>query len=1189
MLSPHCLTKRLPKYFASPLVFLFMWLSVLPTVLPTAFAEGVDGGANNSSSDLAPLDLQVSISNSVPDVIIDKKAVAKFQKYITKLQSSLNDANENFAEGKYKKSGKLFADAAIQIEKTDRPDNLKLFAIHYSAAYSFYLTGNTGATIAHINSALDNLGRYRAKGRFAEVDEGVDSGVDGATQESIKRAEMESYYILGDALIAENMISQGQQALLSAINLADEINEEPFARSVNWRLFQEQSKHGDQEEALVTLNRSLNYYQRDKNDFMIATTLYQKGVIQLDNNDYSASYRSFSNAISIAKNHGYLELLGRSYMGLSESSLGIGSYYNAAMNLENAIDIVVSAEMSDVYLPSSRKLINIYRLIGEYEKALYISDKRVQFAIEQQNTTLEAQLYVEKGDTYRYDNDLHNATLLYMAAISTIKNAQGVGLSAKDKDENSITLGDTYYKLTTAYSEMGDTTKTEIYALEAIVALNNLKDKRVTEVYTTLGNTYLTLHLYSQATNTLNTALKMSDKYGQGNQKPYIYERLGLGYKAMGDVKQSIALLEKSLNLRQDYTVATSLGALYILEGSLDKGTKILADAVDYYNSTTNQIMQANSRYNYAVANLKGGNYVAAMSNIQIAHNIDRKMGGNNGDNILVAQDLYTKAAIQYYTNNFADSITNANSATRIVEKLIGEGNVSVVDGYKTMIRQIQHLKIASAIRNNDTVTALRAGEYLNLLDLPQGYANFNLKTLQQALNSSEIMFAFLPADVNTQDGLLDTAVITITRTTVAGDIVALPLQKTKGSKLKTTLQPLLVEQLSSPTPYRFDYPYTDIARGAEIIGNQRNPQNSQLLYQNLMQPYEADKQLEGKVIWFYAVSVYSQIDFEMLQRKDNTLLAQSNRIVYTPSIAPLGAEPKYVEARRQLNRTVVVADKGVAAKGKNYHIENVSTYLLALEEATHMGVTTNYFEGNMALGALYNSLKMRNNGNTQKILPPKMTAEGLSRYIPNSRLAIISTNNIILNESLDDTVESIQNISLPEDYHYINTVILNQCREFGGAGMLSYLETTAPFAGNEDTGNDAGGVAGKHAKPSQYFMRYSELSGLPLGGNIIVMPNCVDTPNFRWNMGNVRSIPTALYFAQASTLLRNVADADESSRIFMTQYMYEAFQEGQNGVDALHTVQERYMNGALGADLTDPKYWNKFRVYANIYRQRTP
>ncbi len=1181
MFLPHCFSKKPSKCFvdtaivAFPLV-LFMWLAVFST----AFAEGVDGGANNSSGDLAPLDLQVSINNSVPDVIIDEKAVAKFQKYITKLQSSLNGANENFEEGKYKKSGKLFADAASQIEKSDRPDNLKLFAIHYSAAYSFYLTGNTGATISHINSALDSLGRYRAMGSLTEVD----NGVDGATEASIKRAEMESYYILGDALIAENMITQGQQALLSAVNLADEINEEPFARSVNWRLFQEQSKHGDQNKALATLNRSLNYYQRDKNDFMIATTLYQKGVIQLDNNDYSASYRSFSNAISIAKNHGYLELLGRSYMGLSESSLGIGSYYNAAMNLENAIDIVVSAEMSDVYLPSSRKLINIYRLIGEYEKALYISDKRVQFAIEQQNTTLEAQLYVEKGDTFRYDNDLHNATLLYMAAISTIKNAHNLELSAKDKGENRITLGDTYYKLTTAYSEMGDTTKTEIYALEAVVALNNLKDKRVTEVYTTLGNTYLTLHLYSQATNTLNTALKMSDKYGQDNQKPYIYERLGLSYKAMGNTKQSIDLLEKSLNLRQDYRVATSLGALYILEGSIDKGVKILAEAVEYYNSTTNERMKADSRYNYAVANLKGSNYIDAMSNIRIAHNIDNKIGGNNGNNILVAQDLYTKAAIQYYTGSFADSITNANSATNIVEKLIGEGNASVVDGYKTMIRQIQHLKIASAIKNNDMVTALRAGEYLNLLDLPQGYANFNLNTLQQSLNSSEIIFAILPADVNTQDGLLNTAVITITRTTVAGEIVSLPLQKTKGSKLKTTLQPLLAEQLSSPTPYRFDYPYTDIALGAEIIANQGNQQNSHFLYQNLMQPYEVSKQLEGKVIWFYAISIYSQIDFETLQKKDNTLLAQSNRIVYTPSIAPLGAEPKYVEARRQLNRTVVIADKGVAIKGKNYNIKNVSTYLLALEEATHMGVATNYFEGSMTLATLYNSLEMKNNGNTQKILPPTRTTEALNRYIPNNRLAVVASDSIQINESITNTLTSIRNISTPEEYPYINTVILNQCREFGGASMLSYVETTSTFSGDEGKV-----VARKNTKPSQYFMRYRELSGIPLGGGIIVMPNCTDTPNFRVNMGNAKAIPIALYFAQASTLLRNIEDADEGSRIFLSQYMYEAFQEGQNGVDALHTVQERYMNGALGEDLTDPKHWNKFRVYANIYRQRTP
>ena len=75
--------------------------------------------------------------------------------------------------------------------------------------------------------------------------------------------------------------------------------------------------------------------------------------------------------VTVSTHNEYVDMVFEGYQGLAEASLGLGSYYIAALNLRNSIDsIAISGNLNDTFLKPSAKLVELYQLIGEYNNSM---------------------------------------------------------------------------------------------------------------------------------------------------------------------------------------------------------------------------------------------------------------------------------------------------------------------------------------------------------------------------------------------------------------------------------------------------------------------------------------------------------------------------------------------------------------------------------------------------------------------------------------------------------------------------------------------------------------------------------------------------------------------------------------------------------------------------------------------------
>lgn len=200
----------------------------------------------------------------------------------------------------------------------------------------------------------------------------------------------------------------------------------------------------------------------------------------------------------------------------------------------------VNMDISDFVL---KPWANNYTRLGDYEKAIFIQQKTLAFALKERNAELAASTYNNLGISYRSIGDFKKALECIQLGKQKVRSTTPISILLDN------TLADIYYD------------KNELKEAEAVISSNIARQKNTIKdqetaywllsSYITAGNVQLALKNLPLSTRYYQLALKTNDQYYRGNrlrEKAQIITQLGKIKLREQQGKAALTFFNQTLN-----------------------------------------------------------------------------------------------------------------------------------------------------------------------------------------------------------------------------------------------------------------------------------------------------------------------------------------------------------------------------------------------------------------------------------------------------------------------------------------------------------------------------------------------------------------------------------------------------------------------------------------------------------------
>lgn len=200
----------------------------------------------------------------------------------------------------------------------------------------------------------------------------------------------------------------------------------------------------------------------------------------------------------------------------------------------------VNMDISDFVL---KPWANNYTRLGDYEKAIFIQQKTLAFALKERNAELAASTYNNLGISYRSIGDFKKALECIQLGKQKVRSTAPISILLDN------TLADIYYD------------KNELKEAEAVISSNIARQKNTIKdqetaywllsSYITAGNVQLALKNLPLSTRYYQLALKTNDQYYRGNrlrEKAQIITQLGKIKLREQQGKAALTFFNQTLN-----------------------------------------------------------------------------------------------------------------------------------------------------------------------------------------------------------------------------------------------------------------------------------------------------------------------------------------------------------------------------------------------------------------------------------------------------------------------------------------------------------------------------------------------------------------------------------------------------------------------------------------------------------------
>lgn len=201
----------------------------------------------------------------------------------------------------------------------------------------------------------------------------------------------------------------------------------------------------------------------------------------------------------------------------------------------------VNMDISDFVL---KPWANNYTRLGDYEKAIFIQQKTLAFALKEHNAELAASTYNNLGISYRSIGDFKKALECVQLGKQKVKSTAAIYILLEN------TLAD-------IYNDKDEPKEAEVVISNNIVRQKNTIKNEETAYwllssYITAGNVQLALKNLSLSTHYYQLALKTNEQYYKGNrlrEKAHITTQLGKIKLRQQQGKAALAFFNQTLNI----------------------------------------------------------------------------------------------------------------------------------------------------------------------------------------------------------------------------------------------------------------------------------------------------------------------------------------------------------------------------------------------------------------------------------------------------------------------------------------------------------------------------------------------------------------------------------------------------------------------------------------------------------------
>ncbi len=256
------------------------------------------------------------------------------------------------------------------------------------------------------------------------------------------------------------------------------------------------------------------------------------------------------------------------------------------------------------------QMIAAHRVLGEYEKALSLSNKGIFLAIESGNSEMLAELYHETCGVYWKRGDLEKSLKfveLSMEIQRELGNQDGIAVSL-----NSLGL---------IYWQKG------VYALslENHYASLEIKEENNDELgmahsYNNLGLVVADLGKYEESLAFHERARKIREEYGEKLSLAATYSNMGEVYQNLNDFDRALAYQELSLALEKEIgnrdgiaLSITNIAELYLKSGRPEEAIEMAIEALAINEEIQSAFGQIIANRDIGLGERALGNYEAAL------------------------------------------------------------------------------------------------------------------------------------------------------------------------------------------------------------------------------------------------------------------------------------------------------------------------------------------------------------------------------------------------------------------------------------------------------------------------------------------------------------------------------------------------------------------------------------------------
>ncbi len=328
-------------------------------------------------------------------------------------------------------------------------------------------------------------------------------------------------------------------------------------------------------------------------------------------------------------------------------------------------------------LDALTSIAEIYRN-SKPDSAIVLCDDLINYANNKKQYKYVVYAYNIKGHSAMNKGNNDDALQFYLKALDINK-----------KENNIITIGQSYNNIATIYQKKADFKNTLYYYLEALKVYEQKKGTEVyiSNTYNNLGRFYSSQKNYDVSLDYIQKALIIKQKLNDKKELANTYNNLGIVYRLKKDYDNAIKAQTNALEIRKNIldkiglaNSYTNIGNLYQLQKNYDKSIAYFLKALTINKELSNkegvEIVYASLTNIYSIMENDSTARKYADSTLLVNKTIDNK------EISILALHQISKAQLK--DSNYLQAYNNLMQSKLIEDSIFNLDNSKIMSEFKT-------------------------------------------------------------------------------------------------------------------------------------------------------------------------------------------------------------------------------------------------------------------------------------------------------------------------------------------------------------------------------------------------------------------------------------------------------------------------------------------------------------------------